>query len=371
MTVVSYTSSFRLRKILFNSRGYHLDEWANLDTIDGLLDTLVSGTVPFSAAPGGTANAITLNFTPDVTYVNGQLISFIAAAANTGAVTVACDGLAAKALKTAGGSVMAANVITAGMYVRAIFSTSLDCFTLIYPATTSSFDNIFSSGDSGVTSPADADDLTIENSGDVGVSINCPAGNIGNLNFGRPLSPSAGRITYNHTTEKLGLNVGGAERMNIDANGNIVLAGAVAKIRAPGMSFVYVQQSYTAATNLPTTGTKIKWGTIRNSNGDGAYNAATGEYTAPVAGNYNISWSCYVYAAAGSGNTTLAKYTPGTTYLSTDTQCLGTTDTALGNPTGLLVNFHLNAGDKIAVEYTGTAATKWKGHFHVQLIMPD
>lgn len=367
MTVVSYTANFRLRKILFNSRGWHTDEWLNLDTIDGLLDSAVGNVTPFSSAPTGTPDALALDFTPNITYTNGQLISFIAGASNTGAVTVNCDGLGAKALKAANGATLTAATLLAGMYVRAIFSSSLDCFTMIYPGTATLVDNVFSSGASGVTTPSDVDDVIIENNGHAGLSINTPPGFVGTVNFGRPLSPSAGRVKYDHSLDLLGFHAGGNEVATLDPTGKLVLDG----VRRDANSFVFAMQAYTAATNLPTTGTKIKFGTIRDSSGDGAYNTTTGDYTAPVSGAYLIQYQVWVYAAAGAGNTTVRKEVPAVSYLSTDTSCFSTTDSTTGIPTGFMGIFPLNAGDKLSVEYTGTAAAKWKGHLTIMLIQPD
>lgn len=369
MAIYGYTTNFRLPKITFDSRGWHTDYWSTLDQIDAVMATAGSE-VPFVGTPTGTVDAIVLDFTPNITYVSGQRISFVAAGANSGAVTVNCDGLGAKALKSAGGAALTAGAITTGMYVQAIYNGT--DFTIIFPAITAAADSTFSSGNSGVTTPTDVNDLIVENSDDVGISLNSPAGYTGTVNFGRPLSPSAGRVAYDHATDKLELSAGSVVGASLNGSSKFTL-GTGGVVRAPGLSHCFVMQAYTASTNLPSTGTKLKFGTIRASNSDGAYNTGTGNYTAPVAGNYLVNWSVYVYAAAGSGNTTLRIDTtaPSTTYMSTDTQCLSTVDSALGNPTGLTAIVHLNAGDTLSVEYTGTTAVKWKGHFTVTLLMPD
>lgn len=64
---------------------------------------------------GGTADAIALSPTIGIsTYLPGQRFSFAAASANTGAVTVAVDGLAAKALTWNGNTALAANDLVPG-----------------------------------------------------------------------------------------------------------------------------------------------------------------------------------------------------------------------------------------------------------------
>lgn len=70
---------------------------------------------------GGTANAITLtNTIPIVSYRTGQEFRFLAKLANTGSVTVAIDGLAAKALNVAG-TPLAGGQIPAGAWITIAF----------------------------------------------------------------------------------------------------------------------------------------------------------------------------------------------------------------------------------------------------------
>lgn len=70
---------------------------------------------------GGTADALTLTPDPAITaYVAGQTFSFVAAAANTGAVTVAISSLAAKAVNV-NGTALAAGQIVAGSIYRLRF----------------------------------------------------------------------------------------------------------------------------------------------------------------------------------------------------------------------------------------------------------
>lgn len=67
--------------------------------------TIQDGTGVYVASVGGTGDAITLTPSPAITaYATGQKFTFVAAATNTGATTVAISGLAAKSIKTNGGA---------------------------------------------------------------------------------------------------------------------------------------------------------------------------------------------------------------------------------------------------------------------------
>lgn len=81
------------------------------------LATIQDGTGVYVATVAGTADAITLTPAPAITaYVAGQTFRFLASGANTGAVTVAISGLAAKAI-TKNGTValVAGDIPTASM----------------------------------------------------------------------------------------------------------------------------------------------------------------------------------------------------------------------------------------------------------------
>jgi hypothetical protein len=85
------------------------------DAIENISDALASfADTPVATVGGGTANAITLTSGKSLTSVaTGQKLSFIGALSNTGAMTVAVDGLPAVAIKTITGAT------TPGTYVRA------------------------------------------------------------------------------------------------------------------------------------------------------------------------------------------------------------------------------------------------------------
>lgn len=79
----------------------------------GVFETssLVSGEFLWAGTAGGTANALTLSPTPPVpSYAAGLSLGFIPSTQNTGAVTVAVSGLAAKSVKFAGAALGAAQL---------------------------------------------------------------------------------------------------------------------------------------------------------------------------------------------------------------------------------------------------------------------
>lgn len=74
---------------------------------------------------GGSANAITLTTGSGLTALSaGTMVVFDAAAANTGAVTLAVDGVVAKALRDATGAALTAGAIAAGQTVQAVYNGS-------------------------------------------------------------------------------------------------------------------------------------------------------------------------------------------------------------------------------------------------------
>jgi hypothetical protein len=83
------------------------------------LGSIVDGVGVYGATVGGTGNAITVTLAPVLTaYVAGQKFSFIASAANTGAVTVDLNSVGAKAITKVGTTALVANDILSGSLVE-------------------------------------------------------------------------------------------------------------------------------------------------------------------------------------------------------------------------------------------------------------
>lgn len=101
--------------------------------------TIQDGTGVYVGTVGGTANAITLTPSPAIAaYATGQKFSFIVAATNTGAATVAISGLTAKAVRNGnlalnGGELRIEDLVTVqynGTYFQILnYRTSVDGWT--------------------------------------------------------------------------------------------------------------------------------------------------------------------------------------------------------------------------------------------------
>lgn len=91
-----------------------------------------NGKPHYCGVAGGTGNALTLAATPTIaSYVSGQIFTFIALAANTGAVTVNVDGLGLKDIKDATGTALGASTIAAGGNYAIQYNGSAGEFRLI------------------------------------------------------------------------------------------------------------------------------------------------------------------------------------------------------------------------------------------------
>jgi hypothetical protein len=83
------------------------------------LGSIQDGVGVYGATVGGSGNVITVTLTPVVTaYAAGQKFSFIAGAANTGAVTVNVNSVGAKAITKVGTTALVANDILSGSLVE-------------------------------------------------------------------------------------------------------------------------------------------------------------------------------------------------------------------------------------------------------------
>lgn len=89
--------------------------------LNSLSDQVQDGSATYIAA-GGTADVITLTFSPAVTaYVTGQPLRFKALGANTGPVTVNVNGLGAKAVKKDVSVALIANEIPSGAIITVVY----------------------------------------------------------------------------------------------------------------------------------------------------------------------------------------------------------------------------------------------------------
>ena len=80
-----------------------------------------------------------------------------------------------------------------------------------------------------VTSSLSANQLTLENSSDSGLTILSGASSSGNIFFGDVNSNSSGQIFYDHSSDYLGISTGGSEKFRIDSNGNLNVSGTISQ----------------------------------------------------------------------------------------------------------------------------------------------
>lgn len=118
-----------------------VDTAAPADIADWIEAAVRSVGIP-TAAAGGTADAITADFTPNVALANGTTIIVRAGAANaTTTPTFAPDGLAAKTIvKGDNLALVAGDIAGAGHWLEMNFDTTLDKWVLQNPAVTQASD---------------------------------------------------------------------------------------------------------------------------------------------------------------------------------------------------------------------------------------
>jgi len=78
-----------------------------------------------------------------------------------------------------------------------------------------------------VTSDSSANQLTLENSSDSGLSIISGSSHSGNIYFGSSSSNKSGQIYYDHSGGYLGFASSGTEKMRLDSNGNLTVSGSL------------------------------------------------------------------------------------------------------------------------------------------------
>jgi hypothetical protein len=215
MSIAGITSKgFKL--INFDSDAWHEDEWDNWGLIDALL-TAAAGNIPFAIA-GGTASAITLDYTPDRVLTNGLQIVFRLTSAITGPTTVNVDGTGAKNLLLLGNA-LAASDYQIGDTIEAIYDGV--AFNITSPIRRFS-KLVIQAGASGATAFVDIDDLVIHNSTHAGISILTPNTAFGRIAFGDPEDSLAGMVEYNHANDIMSLIVNGNIMLSLDAATGIV-----------------------------------------------------------------------------------------------------------------------------------------------------
>lgn len=205
--------------VAFGSDTWHTDEHDNWRLLDALLNAAY-GDIPFPVT-GGVANAITLDYTPNIVVGNGTSIVFNLIASPTGATTVSIDGGPAYPL-TVLGAALSTGVLTTGDTVRAVFDGTK--FNVLQPIR--AFTNlILTNGASGATASVDADNLVISSNVHAGISILTPNTQTAYMMFGDPASGVAGGFTYAHASDTLTTWINSIAQVVTDVTGQRLESG--------------------------------------------------------------------------------------------------------------------------------------------------
>lgn len=192
-------TSLGFKLIAFNSDDWHSDEHDNWKLLNALLASQTS-TIALPTV-GGTANAITLDYVPDVVMTSGRVLTFILTSAPTGATTVSVDGGVALNM-TILGAAIAAGDLQSGDTVRAIYDgTKLNVLEPIRKFTSLSLVN----GASGATADINYDNLVIGSNIHAGISVLVPSTQKAGILFGDPANSKAGGLEYDHSTDTLNI----------------------------------------------------------------------------------------------------------------------------------------------------------------------
>ncbi len=142
---------------------------------------------------------------------------------------------------------------------------------------------------SGATADAGADELVVEGSGNTGITIASGASSSGSIYFADSGSAYDGWINYSQTDRKLNFATAQTTRMSIDAN------GAVSKPNNPGF---YARHT---TARVYTNGYLYDF-TITWEQGGSNLATATGIYTAPASGVYQVNLMLGNQYNSGAGN---------------------------------------------------------------------
>lgn len=205
------------------------------------LAAIQDGKGVYGATVGGSGNVITVSLDPAITaYVAGQKFSFIAGAANTGAVTVNFNTVGAKAVTKVGSTALVANDILSGSLVEVEYDGTR--FQLISPIGTgaigdaktanplSQFATTTSAQLAGVISNETGTGLLVFGTGPAIATPDIDGGTIDNTTIGAS-TPAAATTTTLNTTGAVVFNDAGADvdfRVEGDTDANLLVVDASA-----------------------------------------------------------------------------------------------------------------------------------------------
>ncbi|MFH1312455.1 MAG: hypothetical protein ABIJ00_04435 [Candidatus Eisenbacteria bacterium] len=76
-------------------------------------------------------------------------------------------------------------------------------------------------GSAGTVTSVDAAELVIEDDGNARINMLTPSNKSAGIDFGDPADANAGWLTYDHTTDKMKLGVGNADRVTVESDGDV------------------------------------------------------------------------------------------------------------------------------------------------------
>jgi hypothetical protein len=149
-----------------------------------------------------------------------------------------------------------------------------------------------------------ADNLTVADSGNCGLTLRSGTSNYGSIYFSDGTSGAdeyRGQIEYNHSTDALSIYTAGASAMRINSSGNVGIGTTSAN------SLVSIKKDISSATSITAANSQVG---IFSGSGTGTQHRST-LYFSPINSSGNGSPAAISTIASGNTNSSLAFYTNG------------------------------------------------------------
>lgn len=108
-----------------------------------------------------------------------------------------------------------------------------------------------------VTASPFANQLTLENSGDSGLSILSGASSFGHIYFGDANDNDVGGISYDHSNDAMSFTVDGSQSMSLDSSGNLSIGGVLSQSE----DRYFLDEYFHALPNKDVVDTEVSQGT--------------------------------------------------------------------------------------------------------------